>query len=1084
MKRTFKIFSLSLAFLLLSLSAFFFIIYHQASKDASTRIERGVIDKIIFSESPVYYDDGQTPIGVFFEKVHRKYIHFRDIPKNFIKAIVAAEDRNFFSHPGFDIKAILRAFIANIKAGKIIQGGSTITQQTAKNIFKREKKSYMTKLRELMQALLLEKRYTKEEILEVYANQFFVTGFGRGLRVASEYFFSKEAEDLDLVESAFIAGLVKGPFRYNPFTKRTETEKKEALRLAKLRKDYVLANMYQMGFITKEQYLTAKEKDIPFKEGKITYRLNVVLDYIREQLLSDFFKNILAEQGIENIATSGIKIYTSINKEIQEGALAGIRKNLPLLDAKLSGYDVGLAQPRYQAMASEGLKKSEDSLPFLSRITQIHNDKENPGLIVSWGDGGGLIDYEGLRPIGEAWLKWKMGNWALFDKRHVPGFLKNFKVGDLVPVQFMEGRENPDQTRLMLSKVPGLDGGIIVIRDGMIKAMVGGFFDRFFNRAVDAKRQLGSIFKPIVYTAALQLNWNSLDPLINMKDIFRFENTSYVPEPDHEPKAKKVSLIWSGVKSENLAAVWLLYHLTDQLNMSEFRQVAKLVGLDKKEDETYQDYAQRIRDKHGVVVDQESVSEAAFEEAKRESRSEVIFGGYEDALDNLSRLHYFIDPKDLDLMDPDQFQIYRLDFHRLRSLNFEMKRRFKRIKDILKSHSDTEDPNLKNTLYGALRNLYLIKNGNDGYRVVYAETADRLNLPNIEPVQPEWFLGQTEGIAFEKIWIDGLIPSEIIDLLGAQFENQHKRLLAHRRYDFEVLSKVIDFRILVNLLYVTRLANKMGITTPLDPVLSFPLGANSISIMEAALAYQTIMTGHVYPLAKRIEPGMVPVITRIEDRKGETLWEYRQKPQKILSDRVSGLVTEILHMVMEKGTGQGAKDAVGFSIEVDNQVIGFPIPAYGKTGTANRFTNSSFVGFIPVPKKDSEKSNILEGYVIASYVGYDDNRPMKSKHMAIYGASGALPLWIETANAIAKSAAYKKNLQIADLAFDIQSLFTPHQSQFQFVPISPVTGLPLWRKDGMVSEDYPQVLSYVDLGGDHLELKRLFEPFAGALYEE
>jgi len=120
---------------------------------------------------------------------------------------------------------IARAFVANIRTGRVVQGGSTITQQTAKNIFKREKRSYHSKLKEMMQAFLLERRYTKEEILEMYANQFFVTGYGKGLWIAAQYFFGKDPRDLDLVEAAFIAGSLKGPNRYNPFIKKTLIEK-------------------------------------------------------------------------------------------------------------------------------------------------------------------------------------------------------------------------------------------------------------------------------------------------------------------------------------------------------------------------------------------------------------------------------------------------------------------------------------------------------------------------------------------------------------------------------------------------------------------------------------------------------------------------------------------------------------------------------------------------------------------------------------------------------------------------------------------------------------------------------------------
>ena len=171
-----KIALLSLFALILIPSIALLYFYGQVAKSTANRIERGAINKIIFSESPVFYDDGSSILGVFFDKTHSQYIEYEDIPPVFVKAVIASEDRHFFDHPGFDVKAILRAFMANIRYGKVIQGGSTLTQQTAKNIFKREKRSYRAKLKELVQALLLEQKYTKEEILEMYINQFFRPG--------------------------------------------------------------------------------------------------------------------------------------------------------------------------------------------------------------------------------------------------------------------------------------------------------------------------------------------------------------------------------------------------------------------------------------------------------------------------------------------------------------------------------------------------------------------------------------------------------------------------------------------------------------------------------------------------------------------------------------------------------------------------------------------------------------------------------------------------------------------------------------------------------------------------------------------
>jgi penicillin-binding protein 1A len=283
---------------------------------------------------------------------------------------------------------------------------------------------------------------------------------------------------------------------------------------------------------------------------------------------------------------------------------------------------------------------------------------------------------------------------------------------------------------------------------------------------------------------------------------------------------------------------------------------------------------------------------------------------------------------------------------------------------------------------------------------------------------------------------------------------------------------------------VTHLSKKMGISTRLDPVLSFPLGANSISIIESALAYHTIMTGLVYPISDGLKPDLVPVITKIVDREGEPIWEYSPQPKRILTSRVSGLVSEILHQVIEHGTGQRAKDAIHLSVEIDNEELDIPIPSFGKTGTADRFTNSSFVGFIPGLQKNPNQLDNQKGYVIASYVGYDDNRPMKGENVTIYGASGALPLWIETANTIINSNTFKKDIQVADLAFDIQSVPLRNNDELVPVSISSTTGLPSREGDERTLESHLKIRSHVDTKEGIMSLKRVFEPISGADYEE
>ena len=1053
-------------------------VFYDVTRDASMSIERGAIDRVIASESRVFYDDGKTPIGVFFEKTHRKYVRYDEIPKIFIKALIAAEDSRFFEHPGFDIRAMLRAFIRNMAVGEVIQGGSTITQQTAKNVFRRERRSYRAKLKELIQAVLLERKYSKQEILEMYCNQFFVTGYGKGLKIAAEYFFGKELKDLNLVEAAFIAGSVKAPNRYNPFIKKSDSEKRKAARLAKLRKDYVLSRMLRMNFITSRQFNKAINAEIPFKEGRITYRLNVILDYIRGQLESDYFRSILKEQGVENVATSGITIYTSINKKIEEGALETLRRRLQLLDVELAGYRPVQKAGLEKKLAENSFKKSKSTLPFLARITNIENARRCR-LVVSWDHGGGIIDSAGLIPICRAWVKWKFGKWAVFKSRHLSMFLKNFHVGDVVAVQNIPSRDKTGATKLMLALIPELEGGIVVLHDGMIKAMVGGFSNSFFNRVVDAKRQLGSIFKPIVYTAALQLKWNTLDSLLNRRDVYRFENTFYVPRPDHPPKSEHVSMVWAGAKSENLATVWLLYHLTDRLNMDEFRNVVRILGLNRKEEESYDEYKSRIRDKHGVVVNSAAIKEAAFEESKKEVETDVIFDGQEGIINNIKRLHYILDKDKIYRDKPDKYarHILRFSFHRLRRLNQKMKTQLEAVNQLIQELTRERNPAIRKVLQVRLKDFYRADDG--GNHLIYME--DRPDSGRMRPLTPEWAIKRHAFLSPRNIWIDDLVTSHAVELLDRYTKKNYDRLAKVRGYDPEVLYKIRDFKTLVNLSYVVMLSRKMGISSHLDPVLSFPLGPNSISIIEAALAYQTIMSDQVYPLGNDTSPSNAPVITKITDREGEVLWEYRPAPRKVLTGRVSRLVTEILGKVMEFGTGKRANGAVRLMLNEDGEEIGVSIPGFGKTGTSNRFTNSSFVGFIPGFNKRSGKLDNQKGYVIAAYVGYDDNRPMKGKQITIYGASGALPLWIDTANAIVNTDDYKKDLQPADLAFDMRDYLFPTGSAFQEVPVSPMTGLPFISFKHTTkanSSSLPRVFANIATGikGKQALIRR-FEPF-------
>lgn len=223
---------------------------------------------------------------------------------------------------------------------------------------------------------------------------------------------------------------------------------------------------------------------------------------------------------------------------------------------------------------------------------------------------------------------------------------------------------------------------------------------------------------------------------------------------------------------------------------------------------------------------------------------------------------------------------------------------------------------------------------------------------------------------------------------------------------------------------------------------------------------------------------MVPAIMKILDREGEIIWRYDPTPVPVLSKEISGSVSEILRLVMTEGTGKKAREAVRVVKTIGEESLQIPIPTFGKTGTANRFTNSSFIGFIP-GKGDRSSFDMERGYVIGSYIGYDDNRPMKGEHIAIYGASGALPLWIDTANAIVNLKEYSEDLVAAELVFEMD--LTPHlqNSSFRPIPVDSHSGLPLAKKDsGTTSLVYTLSGTNGEIGDE----SRLFQPINSGYY--
>ncbi len=610
-------------------------VYWLVVVEPGEEIRQDNIRRILGKESQVFYSDGTTKLGVFFDTAHRQYVTYEEIPKDFVNALVASEDERFFSHIGFDPLGIARAMVRNVQAGKVVQGGSTLTQQTAKNLFKRADRSVQAKLKELLFALRLEYHYSKEKIFEFYANQFYVSGNGHGLGVAARYYFDKKPQELTMVECAFIAGSVKRPNYYNPFIKKSDQGSDLAKSRGKVRLEYVLGKMRDLGMISTSEYHDRLAEDIRFNQGKVGYALDYAMELVREAVSSTEVLGALEGNGISNIATSGVRIVTTIDHELQEKTLSVLRGELSHLDVRLRGYERKEVQEELAGLDYTGDSLLREGEFLFGTISEIHGRGKDIRISVELDKklGRGVIDASGLAELVKARVKWLKNLWTEPAAGDQDLLLEQLQKGDRVWVSV---RSLPsDQMPLFsLERYPQVQGGALVLKDGSIRGMAGGTENRFFNRAIQARRTMGSAFKPLLYTAALQLGWNSADMLLNSRNIFVLSGRPYFPRPDHKSPFDWVSMDWAGVHSENVASVWLLAHLCDHLTTLQFREVAENLGLAPKivdgKEEPYRSYSTRIRDRYGIQVNSETLRAAAYRTAVEALETDFIFDGLEE----------------------------------------------------------------------------------------------------------------------------------------------------------------------------------------------------------------------------------------------------------------------------------------------------------------------------------------------------------------------------------------------------------------------------------------------------------------------
>lgn len=1027
-------------------------LYKVVALEPGDEISAENIESILGRESQVYYSDGVTKLGVFFDKAHRQYVKYSQIPSDFVNALVAAEDGRFFHHFGFDPVGIMRAMVENIRAGRVVQGGSTLTQQTAKNLFERKDRSYKAKLKELLYALRLEYHYPKEKIFEFYANQFYVSGNGHGLGVAARYYFDKKPSELTLVECAFIAGSVKRPNYYNPFIKKTEEGAERARQRARVRLRYVLDKMRETGRIDTTAYNEALATGVQFKKGRVGFSLDYTMELVREAVSSSAVRDALDELEIGNIASSGVRVITTVDKDLQKKTLASLRSELSRLDVRLRGYNRDEVQAELAALKYTGDSSLKRDAFIFATINSIGGKGKETRLKVELDKdlGDAVIGVDGLKRMVLAYVRYNQNRWSEAKTSDIDAFVKELKEGDRVWVSVKNVGSGGAPTLCDLEKYPTLQGGALVLHKGEIRSIVGGSENRFYNRAIHAQRTMGSAFKPVVYTAALQLGWNSADTLKNERDLFVYHGQPYFPRPDHNSPHKWVSMSWAGVHSENVASVWLLAHLCDKLSPGQFHDVADQVGLVPKiidgETEPYRTYRVRIRDRHGIQVTKEALREAAYYQAVDNLETDFIFDDMMEEYNHLQDLHYgrnfdnYLENIENEIVEEKARKKVRQSvlselnlrksaladsFLKIEALWNDLEN-VKRQIELSLAHPFPETTRVSPAGSGA--SFYVHAISNTFYFLPEEEGHESLSTVNLFDLLD--YLEELSPSQRETFWkelhLNRNLTVAAFDKTRLQVEHEYEKLLQENPYSFEVLAKIPDFRITVGLFYLRNLCRELGISSDLEPVLSFPLGSNVVTLLEATRMYEAMVSTTVTTFVegeKDEENDAIAIINRIESSDGRLLYQPQRSTRKVLDDNTSLAVGSVLENIVKFGTGRRANNIVTFSPEEDKDAqseideLNLVVPLLGKTGTANNYTNAAFLGYLPQVGDDGVSMTLADGFAIGVYVGFDDNSSMRRNSSRISGSAGALPAWSNLANALIEEQHYADRLDPIDLSF-------------------------------------------------------------------
>jgi len=516
-------------------------------------------------------------IGEYYNQ-RRFFVSLDDVPPLLYQAFISAEDDSFFEHSGVSIMAIIRAMIKNIQAGYKKQGGSTITQQVARALLLTPEKKYSRKVKEIILAFLMERFFSKQEILEIYLNQVYLGNTAYGVQAAAEVYFGKDMAQMTLAEMAMIAGLTKAPSRDNP---------KKDLQKAKERQSYVLSRLLTENKISKQEHDQAVEEKIKVAQ-KSNLNLEVVpyfVEHIRTYLMDKYGAKRVLEQGLQVHTTLDIKAALSANTALKKGlekvdrrqGYAGVIKNIPLED-------------KNKIIEGELLTQWASDSPHRQALVLDYNNAQG-WVHLHLGQREGYMLLEDF-----VWARKPDPN-VYWEYRKIKKPSEVFQKGDLIWVK--PNTEDATSTtvpetfkalqRYALFQVPRVQGAILGIdpRTQEVKAMVGGYDFEVsqFNRALQSKRQPGSAFKPVIYASALDKGYTSATIINDAPVVYDDPTNEFRWKPKNYSGKFYGDTIFrdSLIQSRNIPTIKIL----QDVGVDHVIKYARKMGIESKMDRNF-----------------------------------------------------------------------------------------------------------------------------------------------------------------------------------------------------------------------------------------------------------------------------------------------------------------------------------------------------------------------------------------------------------------------------------------------------------------------------------------------------------------